>query len=178
MTSEELIDLLYVAYNRDEAEVFGINKALHSGYEELYTTAPDVLDKKMKELDTQIERQALELINEKVLQVRSKKQREIEEKEARFGEIIRRRAEAILRQNASYIGKETSEEAIEMIQEEATSNNVESASFRPQEEKEKPKQTKRGRPRKNIETKEEGGHINVEEEKKAKKRGRKPKLTN
>ena len=178
MTSEELIDLLYVAYNRDEAEVFGINKALHSGYEELYTTAPDVLDKKMKELDTQIERQALELINEKVLQVRSKKQREIEEKEARFGEIIRRRAEAILRQNASYIGKETSEEAIEMIQEEATSNNVESASFRPQEEKEKPKQTKRGRPRKNIETKEEGGDINVEEETKPKKRGRKPKLTN
>ncbi len=42
MTSDELVDLLYVAYNRDEAEVFGIDKAVRSGYEELYTTAPEL----------------------------------------------------------------------------------------------------------------------------------------
>lgn len=118
MTSEEVIDLLYVAYNRDEAEVFSVDKAIRSGYEELYTTAPDVLDKKMKELDKEVERQALALINEKVTQVRNRKQQEIEEKEANFGEIIRKRAEALLRQNATFIGKDTTKEAIEMIQEE------------------------------------------------------------
>lgn len=151
MESDELVDLLYVAYNRDEAEVFSVDRAVRAGYDELYTTAPDVLDKKMKELDEEVEKQALALINEKVIQVRSKKQQEIEQKEARFGELIRQRAEMILKQNASYIGKDTTEKAIEMIEEEA---------------KEKPK------------TKEKGGDTNVGQETKTKQtRGRKPKVT-
>lgn len=32
LTSIELVDLLYVAYNRDESEVFGIDKAIRAGY--------------------------------------------------------------------------------------------------------------------------------------------------
>ena len=47
--SNLLAELLYVAYNRDEEEVYGLDKALAAGYDELYSTAPDVLDKKMKE---------------------------------------------------------------------------------------------------------------------------------
>lgn len=168
MTSDELVDLLYVAYNRDEAEVFSVDRAVRSGYEELYTTAPDVLDKKMKIMDEEIEKKALALINEKVVQVRTKKQQEIEQKEARFGELIRQRAEAILRQNASYIGKDTSEQAIEMIQEEAEGKK--------ENKQEEVKTTKtRGRKPK---TKEEGGDTNVEQEtKKTTARGRKPKAT-
>lgn len=152
MDSNELVDLLYVAYNRDEAEVFSVDRALRAGYDELYTTAPDVLDKKMQVLDDEIEKQALAMINEKVIQVRSRKQQEIEQKEARFGELIRQRAEMILKQNASYIGKDTTEQAIEMIKEE-----------------EKPKKAK-------TKTKEEGGDTNVGQETKPKStRGRKPK---
>lgn len=175
MTSNELVDLLYVAYNRDEAEVFGIDKAIRSGYEELYTTAPDVLDKQMKVLDQEIEKQALDLINEKVVQVRTRKQQEIERKQARFGELIRERAEAILRENAAYLGRDTSNQAIEMIKEDVgvdahidPRNNVEANT---QESNTK----RRGRPKKKIETKEEGGDTNVGEEARPKKRGRKPK---
>lgn len=152
MDSNELVDLLYVAYNRDEAEVFSVDRALRAGYDELYTTAPDVLDKKMQVLDEEIEKQALAMINEKVIQVRSRKQQEIEQKEARFGELIRQRAEMILRQNASYIGEDTTEQAIEMIKEDAKPKNAKSK------------------------TKEEGGDTNVEQETKPKStRGRKPK---
>lgn len=184
MTSEELIDLLYVAYNRDEAEVFGIDKAARAGYEELYTTAPDVLNKKMKVLDQEIEKQALALVNEKVIQVRTKKQQEIERKQARFGELIRERAEAILRQNAAYLGKDTANQSIELIKEE----NVGAGPVSAQETDANAKNTnikRRGRPKKqeNVgaglvsaqETKEEGGDTNVGEEAKPKKRGRKPK---
>lgn len=175
MSSNELVDLLYVAYNRDEAEVFGIDKAIRSGYEELYTTAPDVLDKRMEILDQEIEKQALDLINEKVVQVRTKKQQEIERKQARFGELIRERAEAILRQNAAYLGRDTSNKAIEMIKEEANEEKNEII-------EEKVSTKRRGRPKKtNSEEskvkKEEykGGDTNVGEEAKPKKRGRKPK---
>src|SRR5699024_5465090 len=54
LSSNELVDLLYVAYNRDEQETFGVDKALRAGYDELYSTAPDVLDKKMRALDAKI----------------------------------------------------------------------------------------------------------------------------
>lgn len=191
MTSNELVDLLYVAYNRDEAEIFGIDKAIRSGYEELYTTAPDVLDKKMEVLDQEIEKQALDIINEKVIQVRTKKQQEIERKQARFGELIRERAEAILRQNAAYLGIDTSKQAIEMIKEEAQGENagveanVEAGSESAQIETNTLNTKRRGRPKKqdNLrtgavsaqETKEEGGDTNVGEEARPKKRGRKPK---
>lgn len=184
MTSNELVDLLYVAYNRDEAEVFGIDKAIRSGYEELYTTAPDVLDKQMKVLDQEIEKQALDLINEKVVQVRTRKQQEIERKQARFGELIRERAEAILRENAAYLGRDTSNQAIEMIKEEAQGENIGAGDLESAQEIDiKPK--RRGRPKKDkgnvgaspvsTETKEEGGDTNVGEETRPKKRGRKPK---
>lgn len=86
MNSNEVVDLLYMAYNRDEAEVFSLERALRAGYDELYTTAPDVLDKRMKILDEEIEKKALTLVNEKVLAVRSKKQQEIARKEAEFDE--------------------------------------------------------------------------------------------
>ncbi len=118
MDSNQLADLLYVAYNRDEAEVFSVDKAVRAGYEELYTTAPDVLDKEMKILDEEIERKALVMVNDKVRQVRNKKQQEIEEKRINFGDLIRERAEFILKQNQNYIGKEDSEAAIKEIQEE------------------------------------------------------------
>lgn len=117
MNSNELVELLYVAYNRDEAEDYGVDKALRGGYYELYSTAPDVLDKKMKELNKQVEQQALTLANEKVLQARSKKEQAViqmeREKEAR----IKERAKQILEENKQYIGTRTAKRAKQMIEE-------------------------------------------------------------
>ena len=36
LKSNELVELLYMAYNRDEAETFGLDKAMKAGYEEMY----------------------------------------------------------------------------------------------------------------------------------------------
>ena len=36
LSSKELVELLYVAYNRDESEAYGIDRALKAGYEDLY----------------------------------------------------------------------------------------------------------------------------------------------
>ncbi len=118
LRSNELVDLLYVAYNRDESEVYGIEKALRAGYEELYTTAPDVLDKRMKELNIKIEQQAMELANQKVIQARSKKQQELDRRQERFEELIRQRAEMILEQNKQYIGEKTAKRAQKLIEED------------------------------------------------------------
>ena len=46
LSSKELVDLLYVAYNRDDSEILGTDKAMMAGYEELYSTSEDVYEKK------------------------------------------------------------------------------------------------------------------------------------
>lgn len=118
MTSNQLVDLLYVAYNRDESETYGIERALRAGYDELYTTAPDVLDKKMSELNSRIEKQALELANEKVIKARSMKEQQIDNIEMTFEELVRQRAEMILKQNERYIGKNTAKKAADLLNED------------------------------------------------------------
>ena len=42
LTSDELVELLYMAYNRDETEIFGLDKIRSAKYDELYSTAEDV----------------------------------------------------------------------------------------------------------------------------------------
>ena len=80
LNSNDLVDLLYVAYNRDDAEVYGVDKAIESGYDELYSTAPDVVDKKMRALNEQIERKAFDKANEKVIEAKSEKELAYEKK--------------------------------------------------------------------------------------------------
>ena len=38
LRTNELVELLYMAYNRDEAETFGLDKAVRAGFNELYST--------------------------------------------------------------------------------------------------------------------------------------------
>lgn len=118
MDSNELVDLLYVAYNRDESEVFGIDKAIRAGYEELYTTAPNVLDRKMKLLDIEADKKALEYANEKIIAAKSAKAQKLEQMEKTFEDLVRERAELILRQNEKFLGKSTTQKAKELIQED------------------------------------------------------------
>ena len=117
LSSQELAELLYVAYNRDESEVFGIKKALQAGYEELYSTAPDVYEKKIRVLDEEIEKQAIELANKTIEQVKSKPQQMAEEKETSMDELIRKMAEMVLNDNRQYVGDDVAEAAINKIKE-------------------------------------------------------------
>lgn len=118
LSSNDLVELLYVAYNRDESEVYGLDKALNAEYDALYSTAPDVLDKKMKELDRQIEQQAYEKANAKVYEAKSEKQKALEEKENNIDDLVDELAKFILSQNSGIIGDDIAEKAIEKIDED------------------------------------------------------------
>lgn len=115
MDSNELVELLYVAYNRDEAESYGLEKALKAGYDELYSTAPDVVDKQMKQLNEQIEEEAIELATKKVNEVRSEKQRALQEKQEKKRDLISELAQLIIEENTQIIGKDVAEEAVKKI---------------------------------------------------------------
>ena len=120
LKSTELVELLYMAYNRDEAETFGLDKAVKAGYDEMYSTAPDVLNKKMKELDKIIEERALKLANEKVDEAKSELEKQIEEKEYGMDDLISKMAKIIIEENEQYIGKKVKDKAIDKVEQENT----------------------------------------------------------
>lgn len=117
LDSTQLTELLYVAYNRDESEVYELNKVLNSGYEEIYSTAPDVLDKKMKELDKKIEEDAIRKANEVVFEAteENEKEKAVKEKEKKIDKLIDDMAKMIIEKNETFFGSEITKKAIEKI---------------------------------------------------------------
>ena len=118
LSSTELVDLLYVAYNRDEADVYGINKAIRAGYEDLYSTSQDFMDKKIQLLDAQIEQEAMDLAVNKVNEVRSEKQKEYERRVETRDDIINNLAQLIINENEAMLGKDVAQKAKENIRKE------------------------------------------------------------
>lgn len=121
LDSTELAELLYVAYNRDESETMDLQRALNAGYEDLYSTAPDVLDKRMKELDIKIEEDAIKKANEAVFDVveESQKQKRARKKEEDLDKLIDQMAMALIEENKRSIGEDIANEAIEKIEKDS-----------------------------------------------------------
>ncbi len=103
LNSIDLTELLYVAYNRDEAETFDLKKAIRADYDSLYSTAPDVLEKRIQELDNIIEEKAINKVTQKIM---TKNRERLEKKEASIEELADEMARIILEENSQYLGSE------------------------------------------------------------------------
>lgn len=118
LKSNELIELLYMAYNREDAETFGLDKAIKAGFNEMYSTAPDVLKKRMKEIDNEIEEKAIQIARDKVNEAKSEIEQELEDKENHIDELIGQMARMIIAENEEYIGNDVVNRAIEKVTKE------------------------------------------------------------
>ena len=147
LDSNELADLLYSAYNRDEAEVYDLNKAINSGYDSLYTTAPDVIEKKMKELDKQIELDAIQKANEAVMEIRQEREieKKLKEKENKYDELVSKMARLVLENNKDVIEKDILKDAKEKLESEDTNKKSSRTKEGKANEQEKGKRTGRNR---------------------------------
>lgn len=151
LNSEELTELLYIAYNRDESDIFWMDKMKQAGFEELYSTAPDVIDKKLKLLDKEIDEKSIKLANEKINEVRREKEIEAIEKEKKEDEFVNDRAKELIRKHKRYIGEEVATKAIDKLNK--TAKEEKNKSVQLEEGKEETKngnvqeKGKRGRPR-------------------------------
>lgn len=85
LESEELAELLYVAYNRDDSELYQLSKALDAEYDALYTTGKDVLTKKQEKIEEELELEAVDLATDSILAA-DKKLKEEKEKKAKIRE--------------------------------------------------------------------------------------------
>ncbi len=123
LDSYELADLLYSAYNRDEAEVYDLKRAINAGYDSLYTTAQDVIDKRIKELDKQIEEEAIRKASSIVDEVRQEKENEkkLKQKEKNIDDFIDQMVEMVLEENRSVLGDDITDAAKEKVKKKKTS---------------------------------------------------------
>ncbi len=96
LDSEELAELLYVAYNRDEAELLQLSKSLDAQYDSLYSSGKDVLKKKQEKIDQEINIAAIDMATDSIL--KADRQKQIEELELAISkeEKIKQRANEIL----------------------------------------------------------------------------------
>ena len=115
LDSYELVDLLYNAYNRDEAENYGIEKATKAGFDNLYVTAPDVLEKKMKALEEDIAKKALDLAEESIKYAKEDLEKQIEQKEESYDELVAELAEQLIKENEQYLSKDLANEAKKQV---------------------------------------------------------------
>ncbi len=143
LNSEDLVELLYMAYNRDEAETFGLERALRAEYDQIYATAPDVLDKKMDALNEKIEMLGIEKAQQKIAQVKSEKERALEDKESKLDQLINEIAKIVLEENKDYVGRDVAESAIQKIEEEE--NNKEGGNEDVQKRQTKRKTTRQSK---------------------------------
>lgn len=84
LDSEELAELLYVAYNRDSSEKYTLRDALNSEYDRLYSTARDVLQEKKDRINRQIEEDAARLASRSIIRAdemtREERQRKVKQR--------------------------------------------------------------------------------------------------
>lgn len=92
LDSEELAELLFVAYNRDDSELMQINKMLDAQYDSLYTTGKDVLEKRQEKLDQEINIAAIDLTTDSILRADRMKQEEEKMKERDKNQKIKEKA--------------------------------------------------------------------------------------
>ena len=118
LNSMELSELLYVAYNRDDFETFGMDRAVEAEYDNLYVTSKKVIDKKIETLNQTIEKEAYQLANNisADVKLKSEKQKQFEEKEKNMKDIIKEMAKTIIEENFSELTEEEKKKAIKEIE--------------------------------------------------------------
>lgn len=120
LNSMELAELLYVAYNREQYEIYGIDKILNSQYDQLYVTAEDILDKRMKRLDEKVELEATRKATELINRVKSEKEKELIEREENIDKMVKEMTRRILEQNKNRMENDIFSRAKKALENEVT----------------------------------------------------------
>ena len=135
LDSRALVELLYNAYNREDSDIFSTKMALNAGFDALYSTAPDVLDKRMKLINKQIEDEGLKVANEAVSEARSDKEMMIRIREENAKNLIFDFAEQLISENQDYIGQDIAEDAKVKVRRKKQQATKEGGEDNEQEEK-------------------------------------------
>ena len=111
LDSTELIELLYIAYNRDDSDILGARTMIKAGFEDLYTTAPDVFEKKLAMLNKQIEEEGLKVAGDAIEEARSEKEMLLRIREQNKQNLIYDFANDLIDENSIFLGEDVASDA-------------------------------------------------------------------
>ncbi|MBQ8379680.1 MAG: hypothetical protein IJX34_02570 [Clostridia bacterium] len=135
LTSEELIELLFVSYNRDDERLFDISTALDADFYRLYSTSKDIYDKKREKIQEEISKEAIRRVQDAIkATVRQDQIKTEEEIEDEFEESVDREAVNIIRE------AEIDNETKEILTNEIATNHVINSKKRYEQRKKKQEQ--------------------------------------
>ena len=113
LNSEELAELLYVAYNRESSDTYTLKNALDAQYDRLYSTAKDVSETRKQESKKQIEKEAIKLATNSI----TKADEQLREERKIKATEIRKKAENIMAEYKDDLSKELYDKTIKEIRE-------------------------------------------------------------
>lgn len=147
LNSEELSELLYIAYNRDEEQIYQLDRALDAQYDALYSTAKDVLEKRKERIDNKIDDMAVDLASDSLLEADS-----ILKNKEQLNNELRERTIAIIEEYKNQLAPDLYNETKKIIEEKTKQEDEEESSEKENNEEistnEKKRTVSRGRPRK------------------------------
>lgn len=120
LSSEELVELLFNAYNRDQLENINIKTYLENDHEKLYTTAEDVLEKRKRQIQQEINIAGIDLVNEAVTKADRRRKQEIIDLKLNKMQKIKEAAKQKLQQYEGVLDQDMYEEVMETIEKKET----------------------------------------------------------
>lgn len=147
LNSEELSELLYIAYNRDEEQIYQLDRALDAQYDALYSTAKDVLEKRKERIDNKIDDMAVDLASDSLLEADN-----ILKNKEQLNNELRERTIAIIEEYKNQLAPDLYNETKKIIEEKTKQEDEEENKEEENKEetttKEKKRTVSRGRPKK------------------------------
>lgn len=147
LDSEELTELLYIAYNRDEEQIYQLDRALDAQYDALYSTSKDVLQKQRDRIDRQIDDMAVDLASDSLLKADS-----ILKDREKLNNELRERTIEIIEEYKNQLSPDLYNETKKIIEAKTKEDQEKEKEEKATEDKTNPteakKKTTRGRPKK------------------------------
>lgn len=137
LDSEELSELLYIAYNRDEEQIYQLDRALDAQYDSLYSTAKDVLQKRKERIDAKLEDMSVDLASDSLIEADN-----ILKDKEKLNHELRERTLEIIEEYKNQLSPDLYTETKKIIEQKTSDEAKE------EQQEEKKKTTGRGRPKK------------------------------
>lgn len=116
LNSQELIELLFNAFNRDEMENINLKTFFNTDYEEvLYTKSEDYIEKQKKLIKKNISKEALELATSSIIRADRARKKEILNMKLKKPDEIRKKANRLIDDKKDVLIPETYERAKEIV---------------------------------------------------------------
>lgn len=124
LNSEELAELLYIAYNRDESELYQFSKALDAEYDSLYSVGKDVLEKKEQMLNEQLEVEAIDLATSSILKADRRRKEDEYREELEKRDKIKQKALNLVQEYQGQLNPKVYDYSVEEIEKYGLETNT------------------------------------------------------